>query len=669
MSIKHRMPLLASAGLFALCAIGVLAAMLAWANPASAQNEPLPRLIISPTQLHVGEGDSVTYTVHFDRNPSGFDNVECGEPVYVNMRGFDSSEFRVEPFTPAFRTGNSNCEGGNWNRPRTISVTPVDENDVDMGRRTITIAHAVWDNDGGTPVEEDDAPKVRVTIYDNDPAGPWVSIGPGNSATEGDNVLFALTRGNDDMTQPRTVTVNLSETGSMISGTRSRSVEFDANSATATLTVDLDDDNVVEDASVITATIRAPSGYTISGRPWATVEARDNDTAVLGVSANPESIEEGQRSTVTVSITNGVTFAANQVIDLDFTGSTAADTDYTVSPTTLTLRRGQSQTTATITAVNDPDYEGNVEQIRVAPRYGGRTFASTTITIEASDLDASPSAVNYGSATYRVNEGDTVTVTVAVASAQTQDVTVEITMSGTATLTDDYTFTGLTGTNNDVLTITQAGTSASFTIAAVDDADTEGNETIELGFGTITNGTEGARKMATVTINANDGGSPPRPRPPPPRPPPPPQDQPGEVTLSSDQPQVGTELVATLTDADEGIADVTWLWERSTDQDTWSVISDAESASYTPVEADVDQYLRATASYTDGHGPGKTADPAATAAAVIAGDSLLARYDANGNGTIERSEVIAAIRDYLLGEEGVITRSEVIRLINLYLLG
>ena len=115
--------------------------------------------------------------------------------------------------------------------------------------------------------------------------------------------------------------------------------------------------------------------------------------------------------------------------------------------------------------------------------------------------------MNYESATYRVNEGDDVTVTVTVASAQTQDVTVPITMSGSATVTDDYTVSGLTGANNNVLTITQAQTSASFTITAVDDTDSEGNETIELGFGTINNGTEGSRTTATVTINASDGGS------------------------------------------------------------------------------------------------------------------------------------------------------------------
>ena len=48
---------------------------------------------------------------------------------------------------------------------------------------------------------------------------------------------------------------------------------------------------------------------------------------------------------------------------------------------------------------------------------------------------------------------------------------------------------------------------------------------------------------------------------------------------------------------------------------------------------------------------------------------LITRYDTNNNGTIERSEVIAAINDYLFGAPGGITRADVIRLINLYLFG
>ena len=55
---------------------------------------------------------------------------------------------------------------------------------------------------------------------------------------------------------------------------------------------------------------------------------------------------------------------------------------------------------------------------------------------------------------------------------------------------------------------------------------------------------------------------------------------------------------------------------------------------------------------------------------VLSGDPLIFRYDSNGNGTIDRSEVIAAINDYLFGGEGeTISRADVIRLINLYLFG
>ena len=56
--------------------------------------------------------------------------------------------------------------------------------------------------------------------------------------------------------------------------------------------------------------------------------------------------------------------------------------------------------------------------------------------------------------------------------------------------------------------------------------------------------------------------------------------------------------------------------------------------------------------------------------AVAAGDPLIVRYDANGNGMIEKSEVINAINDYLFGEgDEAISKAEVIRLINLYLFG
>ena len=89
-------------------------------------------------------------------------------------------------------------------------------------------------------------------------------------------------------------------------------------------------------------------------------------------------------------------------------------------------------------------------------------------------------------------------------------------------------------------------------------------------------------------------------------------DEVGALPLSSAQPQVGAALTATLTDPDEGISDITWVWERS-DGGNWAAIDGAvsgavpSSSAYTPKATDGGRLLRVTASYTDGQGAGKSA--------------------------------------------------------------
>ena len=90
-------------------------------------------------------------------------------------------------------------------------------------------------------------------------------------------------------------------------------------------------------------------------------------------------------------------------------------------------------------------------------------------------------------------------------------------------------------------------------------------------------------------------------------------DEPGTVTLSSLQPQVRFQLTATLDDPDNVRGSETWSWERSPNRNSsWTPISGATSAAYTPVTADVGDFLQATASYTDGAGPGKSAQAVST---------------------------------------------------------
>ena len=99
-----------------------------------------------------------------------------------------------------------------------------------------------------------------------------------------------------------------------------------------------------------------------------------------------------------------------------------------------------------------------------------------------------------------------------------------------------------------------------------------------------------ASVVASVTINVNN------------------VDEDGSVSLSSARPRVNAALTASLTDPDGLVSITSWQWARSANGSTgWRDIVGARSNRYRPVANDGGNYLRATASYTDGHGSGKEA--------------------------------------------------------------
>ncbi len=139
----------------------------------------------------------------------------------------------------------------------------------------------------------------------------------------------------------------------------------------------------------------------------------------------------------------------------------------------------------------------------------------------------------------------------------------------------------------------------------------------------------------------------------------------GSVTLSAMQPQVGVELTAMVSDPD-GATSVNWQWAREDDQGDYVDIAGAMSAGYTPVDDDEGKHLRATVTYTDSVGPGKTgmeisAEPVAPSAPS---DPLLAKYDKNPqDGRIGREEVLDGIVAFFLNP-GPALREEVLDLID-----
>ena len=109
--------------------------------------------------------------------------------------------------------------------------------------------------------------------------------------------------------------------------------------------------------------------------------------------------------------------------------------------------------------------------------------------------------VTFGASSYTAAEGGaTATVAVQLSAAASATVTIPLTKThrGGATAAD------YSGVPSNV-TFTAGQTRRTFTVTATDDADKDGGESVQLGFGTLPGGyAPGARRTATVTLVDDD---------------------------------------------------------------------------------------------------------------------------------------------------------------------
>ena len=213
---------------------------------------------------------------------------------------------------------------------------------------------------------------------------------------------------------------------------------------------------------------------------------------------------------------------------------------------------------------------------------------------DAKVLSVVPVIVSFGQATYSVDESDDssttnmteneVAVKVTLSADPERSVTIPITKTNEGGALDgDY-----SGVPESV-TFASGDTEKTITFTAVDDADNDDGESVKLGFGALPTGVgAGATVEATVSIVDEDEAQ-------------------GVVSLSAEQPEMGISMTASLTDADGGVTGTTWQWSRGgTSDGAFTDISGAMSPTR-PAEEDLGKYLKATATYTDSLGSGKTA--------------------------------------------------------------
>ena len=156
-------------------------------------------------------------------------------------------------------------------------------------------------------------------------------------------------------------------------------------------------------------------------------------------------------------------------------------------------------------------------------------------------------------------------------------------------------------------------------------------------------------------------------------------DEPGRVTFWRDGADatnaaimVGDELGGAVDDSDGNPGDTfpiamykritagnitSWQWARSMDMTNWENIG--TGGMYTVMDDDAGYYLRATATYTDGEGVGKTAsEETMKVGAMPAEMTLLERYDDGDDGWIQLEEARDAVGDYFVEPKGTVLSLE-----------
>ena len=278
---------------------------------------------------------------------------------------------------------------------------------------------------------------------------------------------------------------------------------FPVGATSGFLDVDLVDDNLFEPAlETFTVELIQAGSRLLSISPTAAsyeVSIRDNETLAAAITADAETVAEGQDAQFTVTLTGGV--AAEAVtVQFETKGEVSAADDYstpignltfpsgntTGSEGTLTIPAGEAKGTITYPiradGVDDDDETMTVEILNAVTGLRAVTIASGDNRASTTILDQDSLTVSI-QGTPSVAEGSAATFTVFLSVASDEDVSVDwsttqagdtLAVGEAAEPDSDY------PASSGTVAIAAGSTTATFTVATTDDTLVEGNETFRV---------------------------------------------------------------------------------------------------------------------------------------------------------------------------------------------
>lgn len=286
--------------------------------------------------------------------------------------------------------------------------------------------------------------------------------------------------------------------------TSSGTLNFAAGQTSATFSVPILDDSLIEGNETFTVALSNPTGgATLAAVSSATATIADVEGGSFSLSAGTYGTTETAGSlAITVNRSAGNTTAAT-VQYATSNGSATAGADYTATSGTLSFAAGQTSANVSVPILDDAAIEGaETFDFSLSNPTGGATLGAPSIAT-ATIADAESGSFSLDSATYNIGEnGGSLAVTVNRTAGTTSAASVSYaTSNGSASAGSDFTAT--TGTLN----FAAGQTSASFSVPILEDALVEGGESFGIALSAPTAGAAlGSPSTATATITDNDLG-------------------------------------------------------------------------------------------------------------------------------------------------------------------
>ncbi|MDE0644028.1 MAG: hypothetical protein OXH95_07880, partial [bacterium] len=469
-------------------------------------------ITLSVDEGTVGEEDgaqTITVTASLDGS-TRFDKatdvtVTVGDSSDTATEGTDYTE--VDDFTVTIPAGVASGS-------KTFTLTP-DDDDLDEDHETLSVTGS-----SGSLMFTDTA----VTIEDDD-AEPTLSISDA-TATEGGTVMFTIRL---DAESGRDVKVKW-QTADHTTGTHRATADTDytaqaltevtisAGATETTVTVNTLADVIDEPAETFLVQLSAPTNAKLSTTATATGTITDDDATPTAITLSVDAdtsvdnvqtgvAEDGGTKTVRVTATvdGTTTFNADTTVTVKVgnSGDSAVEgTDYdTVADQTITISAGQSSGHVDFTLTPDNDsLDEDDETLSLIGSSGDLTFTDTTVDITDDD---DPPTVSISDAT--ATEGGNVSFTIRLNAASGRDVKVKwqtadhTGATNKATADTDYTSRAATE-----ITIAAGSTSETVTVATLEDAIDEPDETFAVQLSAPTNAKLSTTATATGTITDDD---------------------------------------------------------------------------------------------------------------------------------------------------------------------